>query len=112
MKPEPQLTEDQRFCRSVLSEWVGGDHHLDPIKEWGDGISMTHRGDLSTFDFDGLTRLVLLAHKHYVRITVRAASPREVAIIVHRRKPEGGFAQRHPGLSSLELACKAWKAKA
>lgn len=102
MKPEPQLTEDQMFCRSVLSEWVCGDHHLPPVKEWGDGIAITYRGDLSTFDFDRLTSLVLLAHLHCVRISIGAASPREVRIIVHRRKPEGNLMQRHPSLEELK----------
>lgn len=27
MKPEHQLSEDQLFCRSILSRWVEGDHH-------------------------------------------------------------------------------------
>lgn len=101
MKPEPQLSEDQLFCRSILSRWVGGDHHLEPIKPHGDGILMPWSQDLSTWDFDGLTRLVLLAHQNHVRISIRAHQPRCVAITAHRRKVTGGMSERHPGLDYL-----------
>ena len=101
MKPEPQLSEDQLFCRSILSRWVGGDHHLEPIKPHGDGILMPWSQDLSTWDFDGLTRLVLLAHQNHVRISIRAHQPRCVAITAHRRKVAGGMSERHSGLEFL-----------
>jgi len=101
MKQEPQLSEDQLFCRSVLSEWVGGDHHLEPIKTHGSGILMPWSQDLSTWDFNGLTHLVLLAHRHHVRFSIRSRGFREVAIVAHRRKTEGGMSVRHPGLDWL-----------
>ncbi len=107
-KPEPELSEDQKYCVSVLAEWMHGEHHLGKIKPWGPGIAMTYMGDLSTYDFDGMTRLVLLAHARCVRLSVKAASPREVYIIAHRRNPTGdNYATRHPDLAALMSKCAA-----
>ena len=58
----------------LLSEWVGGLHHLPANGErvdWSNPfvIAVNLRGvGLSTFDGDQLTRLVLLSHDKLVRI--------------------------------------------
>lgn len=106
MKLKFQPTDDQQFCIGVLSEFAGGDHHLPKIEDWGHGVAINHSGDLSTHDFDGLTRLVLLAHKHAVRIEISFSGPGRVKIIAHRRKHQGdgerlGQSVRHPSLADL-----------
>lgn len=100
------MTEDQLYCRQMLSVWVGGDHRLDKIEPFGVGIAMRWSQDLSTFDFDRLTALVLLAHKYWVRVSIQSHAPRYIKIVCHRRKPDGDrIYERHPGLA--DLAAKA-----
>lgn len=103
MKTE-QWTEDQKFCVDVLAKWLGGHHHLPAVKEWGNGVAICYAGDLSTFDFDRLTRLVILAHAKAVRIELNGAAPRYIRIIAHRRKhdPNGEMYERHPTLDDLK----------
>lgn len=106
MKREPknkplargQMSEDQAECYRLLCDVFGGEHHVEQIKEWGYGIMCPHYGDLSTFDFDVLTRLVVLAHDRCVRVGVIPYRPRELAITLHKRTRDGGVSRRHPTL--------------
>lgn len=104
MKKPFKLTEDQEYCRRMLSEWCGGDHHLPPVHEFGNGICINFHRDFSTYDCAQLTYLVLMAHRDAIRIELTNGGPRAVKIIAHRRKPmaEGlhGW-ERHPTLDGL-----------
>lgn len=101
-KPKPILTTDQEYCRQALSFWVGGDHHLPTVRTFGVGIEINYAGDLSTFDMDKLTHLVLVAHRFCVRIEIGSSGPRLVKIIAHRRDPNStSLYKRHPNLTEL-----------
>jgi hypothetical protein len=99
------VTPDQEYCKATLAEWAGGEHHLDEVKPWGDGVCVNWVGDLSTYDYNGLTTLVILAHRDAVRIGVKSGGPRLVKIMAWRRK--GGMrdgmpmSQWHPGMDNL-----------
>lgn len=99
------MTKDQESCIETLSEWVCGRHHLPKVKEFGTGVCINYSGDLSTFDFDRLTRLVLLAHRDAVRIEIASSGPRLVRIIAHKRRHgdrnEMKMHEWHPSLSDL-----------
>lgn len=52
---------------------------------------------LSTFDFDTLTRLVVLSHDQCVRLSVTNGGPRKVKLMFHDRiAREGQMHERHP----------------
>lgn len=99
------MTEDQQFCADALAEWVRGKHHLPKLYEFGGGVCVNYYGDLSSVDFDSLTRLVLIAHKRAVRIEIASSGPRMVKVIAHRRKhgdrKELQFHEWHPTLEDL-----------
>lgn len=87
-------------AEAVLSDTFGGMHHVYGLKKFpapGPYWTMLHCGDFSTFDFDLMTRFVLLCHKHCVRGSVSNGGPRTLKIWVHERHGrEGGFSKRHP----------------
>ena len=98
------MTEDQLYCKELLSDWVFGDHHLPIVHEYGSGICINYVGSISTFDCDRLTRLVLLAHSRFVRIEISPSGPNRIKIIAHRRKSreEGDrIHQYHPSIQNL-----------
>jgi len=65
--------------------------------EFGMGVSFIVRDDLSTFDADGLTRLVVGAHEQCIRVSVEGAGPRMLRISMWPRKGrEGAMHERHP----------------
>lgn len=96
------MTTDQTYCVQMLEEWAGGAHHLPKVHEFGTGVCINYFGDLSTFDYDRLTSLVLLAHRDAVRVEISHSGPRRVRIICHRRRHgEGRMCERHPSLQDL-----------
>lgn len=99
------MNDNQQYCINMLSEWVGGPHHLPKVHEFGTGVAINYYGDLSTFDFDRLTRLVILAHQKLIRVEIASSGPGMVKIICHRRRETGPTSKRHATLD--DLICKA-----
>jgi len=71
------LTDDHRRCLNVLSSICalynipGPGLATDLISIWPTGgISCITSTELSTYDFDGLTRLVTAAHRNFVRVSI------------------------------------------
>lgn len=80
-----------------------GAHHIPgDIKPCGDGWYVnTHPSQFATFDFNGLTRLVFLAHDHCVRASVDKSGPGLIKICIWQRdKRTGGMMERHPTLAT------------
>ena len=95
---------------SILSTTFGGLHHTDVEKIWKakDFINKRHieyndfRGNISTYDFSELTKLVLLCHKEGIRFGVgtnRDSTRRKQLILTFSNRMEkrtGSISQRHP----------------
>ena len=92
-----------------FSEFYSGEHHIPgKVKEFGYGWQVNHdRGDLATYDYNQLTRLVFMAHEKCIRVSIMASSPRHIKIAIWKRQREGGMSERHP---TLEQAINSWKA--
>lgn len=89
------LTEEE--ATSFFAEFYRGEHHFpSKLKPFGEGWSMGHFGTLSTFDFDELTRLVLLAHEKCIRVEISQGGINRLRIAIHKRAREGSIYQRHP----------------
>jgi hypothetical protein len=75
-----------------------GEHHIpSELKEAGDGWQISSNyTTLASFDFNGLTRLVLLAHDRCMRVDVSARGMNRIVIMVHKRVREGDMTKRHP----------------
>lgn len=95
------MTDEQWECAQMLADLAGGFHHCDKIKEFGSGIETNRAGELATFDFDGLTRAVVMAHDRAIRFAVSSSGPGRIKLILHKRKREGSISQRHPDRSAL-----------
>jgi hypothetical protein len=93
------MSDDQFECVKILEELYRGYHHMKcrNVKDWGTGIAYSHYGELSTFDFDHLTRLVKMAHDRCVRVTIGPSGPGMIRIMMHKRhKRDGCMSERHP----------------
>lgn len=93
------MTADQRACFDLLCKVFHGEHHApERIYAFGRGIKChaeSHR--LSTFDFDYLTRLVVLAHDACVRVEVVSSGPGRIGLVLHKRAGRTGSSyERHP----------------
>lgn len=93
------MTEAQRACFDLLCDVFHGEHHApERIYTFGRGIKCnaeSHR--LSTFDFDYLTRLVVLAHDACVRVEIVSSGPGRIGLVLHKRAGRTGSSHdRHP----------------
>lgn len=109
--PERQhLTIEE--ATEFFAELYYGEHHIPGYKvhEWGDGFCVKHdRGGLSTFDYNELTRLVLMAHDKCYRVDISPLAPRYLRIAIWKRfGREGGFSSRHP---TIEQAIESYNKK-
>lgn len=88
-------------AKDFFSDFFGGEHHLpSEIKEFGPGgwcIGML--GELATFDFNQLTRLVFMAHDRAVRVSVMGHGMSRIRITIFNRDRSGHMYQRHPTLA-------------
>jgi hypothetical protein len=65
-------------------------------------------GDLSTYDYDSLTRLVIAAHDACIRVTVSSSGPNMVKITLWPRDGrEGSISDRH---ATIEQAIETMRA--
>lgn len=106
-KPLPGAAPISDFGRRVadiLGDCFAGIYHLDQGAlsrvEWSNEhyIEFVYYGELATWDFNYLTRLVLLAHQRHVRIGVEGCGPKLMRFIFHPRLPagQGGTFDSHP----------------
>lgn len=111
--PPWEVSIDGARCGLLLSEWLGGLHHF-PRAQHPQDMDWSNRhvsisdwnfyAGLSTFDLSGLTRLVVLAHEHAIRVEISPAM-RHVELMLHPRDariPRGSnCSERHPSLVDL-----------
>jgi len=101
------MQTDLKEAESFFAELYDGKHHIpSPIHPFGQGWTVNHFGDLSTFDFNTLTRLVFLAHDRCMRASIMQSGPRMVKIAIWKRTREGSIYDRHP---TIEAALEQWR---
>lgn len=100
------MTKDEAI--DFFAALYRGEHHIPTeVREYGTGWEVRHYGDLATWDFDALTRLVLLAHDRCVRVEVTPCNMQYLRIAIWQRHTRlGGIAERHP---TIETALACWR---
>ncbi len=99
------LTDFQRSAVELICEamrcgpydFVGTFDRAD--WKWGNGVAFVIRRYLSSYDDDGLTRLVFGAHQRCIRVEIEGCGPKMLRVIMHPRDPQGDCqGRRHPRL--------------
>ena len=85
-----------------FAEFYRGEHHIPSrIKEWGSGYVVEDYAGMSTFDYSGLTRFVVMCHDKCIRGEIRPSSPKSMKVIIHKRQGrEGKISDRHPTIET------------
>ncbi len=100
----------KQSATKFFAELYLGEHHFPgQLKPYGEGWSMNHWGDCSTFDFDFITRLVFLAHDRCVRAEISQGGPRAIKIAIWQREGRGehlSMSRRHP---TIAQALEIWR---
>lgn len=96
----------EQWALEFFSEFFRGLHHVPGgrhrIRKWGTGYCINyHPNDLSTFDFDGLTRLVLMSHRDCIRSEISGSGPGMIKLAIWKRKGrEGRYFEKHPSIET------------
>lgn len=107
------MTDDQFECLEMLSDLCGGMHHVGgKVKPCGKGIliNLNYGFCAATFDYDGLTKAVLMAHERCIRFEILPSGPRMLQLHFHKRhKRDGQMHERHPTIEeAIEGYRKQW----
>ncbi len=103
------MDDAQWECAEFLADLFYGFHHLHgkihPVRE-GLYINCTNASNhFATFDFNYLTRAVIMAHDRCIRFSIEPSGPRMLQLWATKRTcREGQVSERHP---TLEEAIKA-----
>lgn len=96
---ESAMDAGQIECFKLFCDLVYGKHHIvGKIRECGNGLLWNSQClPLASFDFDHLTRLVLMAHERCIRVEICPSGPGMIGITAHKRESrEGEMWARHP----------------
>lgn len=93
--------EDQLDCLVMHSDIMGGFHHscgeIRPCGDSGIVINEQWAPYFATFDYNSLTKAVVLAHDRMIRFQISPSGPRMLKFTYHKRNTrEGDIAKRHP----------------
>ena len=110
MKKYDWMTADQRECYEMLCAMVGGTHHVyHKIYPCGEGIEYNDYHSWATFDFNMLTKAVVLGHDRMIRVEICSSGPRMIKIRFHKRhEREGMMSQRMPTLEDHIDTIRSW----
>jgi len=92
-----------------FAEFYGGEHHIPgDVRENDNGWwGVAHYGELASYDYNYLTRLVLLAHDRCIRVSVHGCNGDHVRISIWNRDPaEECIMSGHP---TIEEALSKWR---
>lgn len=97
------MTDDQWECTRFVADLFRGFHHVHgTFKPCGSGVEINIRNGSNTFasyDFDGLTRAVVMAHDRCVRFAIEPSGPGMLRLLAHKRHMrDGAMHERHPTL--------------
>ena len=93
------MSDDQYECCKLLADVVGGFHHIyTPIRESGsDGIETNICGSWASYDFDQLTKIIIMGFDRMIRIEISSCNMRYFKLRLHKRhKREGLIMEKIP----------------
>jgi len=97
---EPWMTDDQWSCAQMVADLFFGFHHVcGTFRPFGSGlaISVSNGNWAASFDFDGLTRAVVMAHDRMIRFEICPSGPRMLKLLLcQRHSRDGRMIERHP----------------
>ena len=113
----PWANEDQLDCLVMHNDLMCGFHHsYGKIKASGENgilINEQNANSFATFDYDYLTKAVVLAHDRMIRFSISPSGPRILRLTYHKRKLRSGdMAERHPTIeAAIEKVRTFWTAE-
>lgn len=102
------MTPAQVECFDLLCDVFHGEHHAPEVRAFGRGIrGSVYAGQMATYDFNYLTRLVILAHDRCIRAELVAGAPGRVGVALFKRHGRpGDIMSSHPTIEKAIADCR------
>lgn len=104
----PWMNDEQWECAGFLRDLFRGFHHvIGTVKPaTARGIQfLAHHPHMATFDYNNLTRAVIMAHDRCIRFEVAAGTPGKLRLLLHKRSGrQGQMHERHPTMTQALYA--------
>lgn len=101
------MSDDQWECAQFIADLFRGWHHvMGEIKQCGTGVKLNTSATnwAASYDYDGLTRAIVMAHDRMVRFEFQPSGPRLMQLVLHKRHQRSGrMHERHPTLEEAIL---------
>ena len=78
------------------------------VWDYGGGMSLSWRRELSSWDFNTLTTLLFLCHEARIRVQIESTGPNATKLSFWQRKSEGGISSVHPNLDEAVASFREW----
>lgn len=87
----------KEVAHQFFVDFFCGAHHFGgQLKEWGYGWCMPMRNNMATIDYNGLTKLVLMAHDRAIRVEIVPRGMSRALICIWQRDRSTGMSTGHP----------------
>jgi hypothetical protein len=104
------MSADQWECFEMLCDLCRGSQHIGgKVKPAGRGIlvNLKYGFHAATWDFNDLTRAVVMAHDRCIRFEISPSGPGMLQLSMHKRHSrDGGMSERHPTLEEAILTIR------
>lgn len=99
----------------VVNRAFGGWHHVQNRKPNAHGVQFNVYGDISTCDYDTMTKLVVACHAVHVRAQISPCNPQLLRVYLHPRVTKDvndNLMEYHPSTQDLIARCEEEEARA
>lgn len=103
------MSDDQWECAQMFADVCRGFHHVcGTFNPCGKGIAIHNSSRTwATWDYNNLTRLVVMAHDRMIRVDLIPSGPRMQGFALWKRHTrEGGMSERHPTIEDAIAICR------
>jgi hypothetical protein len=104
------MSNDQWECAEMLADLFFGWHHIvGEIKPSGSGVKLNTSATnwAATYDYDGLTRAVVMGHDRMIRFEFQPSGPRMMQLVLHKRHcRDGQMYERHPTIEEAIITAR------
>ena len=103
------MSDDQWQCAKMFADVCRGFHHVNgTFKEFGSGVAIhTSLSGWATWDYDNLTRLVVMAHDRMIRVDLLHSGSRMYGFALWKRHTrDGDMSKRHPTIEDAVSMCR------
>jgi hypothetical protein len=101
----------KKEATDFFADFYGGEHHIpnEVIPIGNNGWEVADVNSLATTDFDGLTKLVVMAHDRCMRVALVPCGVNRYKLVLHKRVRGVNISISHPTIEDSIIRIRNYK---